>query len=358
MDKKKRSYLKKISALAVISPFAINTNLNASQKVSLRLSTAFPKKIPGLGTGLEFFVKTVKKLSEGNVEIKIFDSGLLSKPFDTLKLVKEGGADLGYGAPYYWSSLNDGFNFAANYPFGLTAEDFNSWYYFGKGKAIIRKLYEKYNTVFFLCGNTGHQMGGWFKKKINSLDDLKNLKYRIPGIGGKILSKYFGVNVINLPGSEVLQALASGAIDATEWNNPYGEATIGFANNAKYYYHPGWHEVATVIDLFANKKTFDNLSFKNKEIIEISANVTNHMMINEFNYFNSIALDKLKQNFKNIKILRFPDNILTSFKEKSEQFYKNYEFNEFSKEIYYSSLNFKKLSKEWFRISRKSYTDI
>jgi len=358
MKTNKRSSLKKLATAAVLAPFAFNVNLKASQKINLKLSSAFTKKLPGLGTGLEFFAKTVRALSNDDIQIKIFESGQLSKPFDTLTLVKDRGADLGFGAPYYWNSLGDEFNFAANFPFGLTAEDFNSWYYFGEGKKLIREIYDRQNTKFFLCGNTSHQMGGWFKKEIKSAEDLKNIKYRIPGLGGKILAKYYGVNVVNLPGSEVIQALSSGAIDATEWNNPYGEATLGFANVADYYYHPGWHEVATVIDLFMNNQSYDNLSQLNKKIIEHSADITNNMMINEFNYYNAIALNNLKKNFKNVKIKRFPDALLNDFNLKSEEFYNSYPFNEMSKKIFNSAKNFQKLSREWFDISRGSYMKI
>ena len=247
----------------------------------LRMQTTWPKNFPGLGTGANYLAESVKRMSGGNIEIEVFGAGEIVPAFETMDAVQGGTLDMGHGAPYYWKGKLPAMEFVAATPFGLTAMEQNAWLRFGGGQEVADKAYRELGCKFFASGNTGVQMGGWFGKEINSLDDYKGLKMRIPGLGGEVV-KAAGGTVVLLPGGEIPPALASGAIDATEWVGPYNDMALGLHRSAKFYYYPGWHEPATLLDNFISLKTWDAMSAEEKAIMEAANAATNEYVLSEF----------------------------------------------------------------------------
>ena len=254
----------------------------SQNRMEWRMVTTWPKNLPGLGTGAQYFADQITKCSGGRLTVKLYASGEIVPPFESIDAVGNGTVEMGHGAPYYWKGKSPATEFLANFPFGLTAQEYNAWYYYGGGAQLADEIYRsELNCKFLACGNTGAQHGGWARKPIKSVSDYQGLKARIPGIPGEVL-KRMGATVVNLPGSEVAAALASGAIDMVEWNNPYGEASMGFYRHAKYYLNPGWHEPGIVLECFVNAKKWDALPDDLKAIVEQCAVATNVVMLSEF----------------------------------------------------------------------------
>jgi TRAP-type mannitol/chloroaromatic compound transport system substrate-binding protein len=202
-------------------------------------------------------------------------------------------------------------------PFGMTYMEMNGWLYYGGGLELWRELYEPFNLVPFPCGNTGVQMGGWFNKEINSIEDLKGLKMRIPGLGGEVLRRAGGTPV-TLPGSEIFTSLQTGAIDATEWVGPYNDIAFGLHKAAKYYYYPGWQEPAPALQCYVNRKAWDTLPPDLQAIIEVSCQAITTDMQAEYTYGNSMALQQLMDD-PTVEIRPFPDEVLQLLKSKAEE---------------------------------------
>ena len=292
------------ASAAVAAASSFPTPAISQSRKEWRLITTWPKNLPGLGTGAQYFADQVTKCTGGRLTVKLFASGEIVPPFESIDAVGSGTVEMGHGCPYYWKGKSPASEFLSNFPFGLTAQEYNGWYYFGGGKELADEVYrEQLGCKFLLCGNTGVQHPGWSRKEVNSLADMKGLKIRIPGIPGEVM-KRAGATVVNLPGSEVAAALASGAIDWVEWNNPYGEASLGFWRHAKYYYTPGWHESGTSLELFVNAKKWDSLEDDLKAIVEQCANSTNVVMLSEFQLRSGPVLQQfIKQHGVIIKTL-------------------------------------------------------
>lgn len=280
---KRRSFLKATAATTAVAAASSFPKPALSQnKRQWRLITTWPKNLPGLGTGAQYFADQVTKCTGGRLSVQLFASGEVVPAFESIDAVGAGTVQMGHGSPYYWKGKAPASQFVSNIPFGLTAQEYNAWYHYGGGAKLCDELYrEALGCKFLVCGNTGVQHPGWSKKDIKTLDDFKGLKMRMPGIGAEVM-KRIGATVVNLPGSEVAAAIASGTIDWVEWNNPYGEASMGFWRHAKYYYTPGWHEPGTVLELFINNKEWDGLEPDLKAIVEQCAYSTNVVMLSEF----------------------------------------------------------------------------
>lgn len=274
-----------------------------------RMQTTWPKNFPGLGTGANKLAEFIGKASGGRLTVEVFGGGEIVPPFETMDAVGNGTIEMGHGAPYYWKGKVPATQFIAAIPFGLNAAEQNSWIQFGGGQEIADKVYGELGCKFFASGNTGVQAGGWFNKEINSLEDYKGLKMRIPGLGGEVV-KAAGGNVVNLPGGEIPPALASGTIDATEWVGPYNDLAFGLYKSAKFYYYPGWHEPATVLDNFVSLTAWESLSDDLKAIVQTANAYTNSYVINEFKANNNQSLDTLV-NKHGVVLKKFPDEVLS-----------------------------------------------
>ena len=230
-----------------------------------RMVTTWPEKFPGIGTGAERLAQRITDMSEGRLKVTVFSQGKLAPPFGTFDAVAQGAVEMGHGAAYYWQSRSRACNFFAAVPFGFTATELSAWMHHGGGQELYDELYAGFDLKPFLAGNTGAQMRGWFTRPINSVSDLKSMKIRMPGLGGEVLRR-IGAKAVNLPGSDILQALQKGVIDSTEWIGPWSDLAFGFHQVAKHYYWPGFHEPGTGVELIVNKPKFDALPTDLREI--------------------------------------------------------------------------------------------
>lgn len=283
-----------------------------------KLVTTWPPNFPIFGDMLEVFCKWVEEMSSGKFKIQMYAGGELIPPFESFEAVSGGMAEMGHGAAYYWAGKVPAATYFCSVPFGMTAQQTNAWFYNGDGLKLWEEVYSRFNLVPFPGGNTGGQMGGWFKKEINSMDDLKGLKMRIPGLGGQVITKAGGTTVLS-PGAEIFTNLERGVIDATEWVGPNHDYNLGLPQVAKYYYYPGWQEPSACCDLFVNKSAYENLPQGYKDIIKTGAMALNLGMLSMFEMKNTEYLDKIKTEFPDVRILKFPDEVISGLKEISKQ---------------------------------------
>ncbi len=278
-----------------------------------KMVSTWPPNFPVFQEGVDRFAKSVETMSNGRIKIQVYAGGELVPALQTFDAVSQGSVQLGHGAAYYWAGKVPAAQFMSSVPFGMNASGMNAWLYGGDGLKLWRELYKPFNVVPFPVGNTGVQMGGWFKKEINSIEDLKGLKMRMPGLGGKVLSKAGGVPVL-LAGSELYTALERGNIDAAEWVGPYHDKRLGLDRAARYYYTPGWHEPGTTLELIVNQAAWDSLTPDLQKMIEEAAMATNQWMHIQFEILNLNALRELLAD-KNVKVLAFPPAVLAQLKQ-------------------------------------------
>ncbi|MBT5050363.1 MAG: TRAP transporter substrate-binding protein [Rhodospirillaceae bacterium] len=307
---KRRGFLKGATgaAAATVAASGFAAPAISQGRMQWRLVTTWPKNFPGLGTGANLLGKMITEGSGGRLSVKVFGANEIVPAFEALDAVSNGTVEMGHGAPYYWKGKVAATQFLASVPFGMTAQEVNAWYQWGNGQKLADNIYKQMGAKFFPSGNTGVQMGGWFNKRMNSLSDYKGLKMRIPGLGGEVV-KAAGGNVVNLPGGEIPPALQSGALDATEWVGPYNDLAFGLYKSAKYYYFPGWHEPATVLDNFVNLKAWEKLPGDLKSIVTAANAAVNQIVLSEFTARNNAALQTLVNKHK-VKLLKFPDPVL------------------------------------------------
>jgi TRAP-type mannitol/chloroaromatic compound transport system substrate-binding protein len=354
---KRRDFFLKSALLASLGLTSQKSVAAKKPEYSWKMVTTWPKNFPGLGTGAENLANLINKLSSGRIKITVYGAGELVPAFEIFDAVSRGIAELGHGSAYYWKGKNESLQFFSTVPFGLTANEMNAWLYYGGGQELWQKVYSKFNLVPMAAGNTGIQMAGWFNKEINSLDDLKGLKMRIPGLGGEVLKRAGGTPV-NLPGGELFTALKTGTIDATEWVNPYNDLAFGLHKAAKYYYYPGWHEPGTTLECFLNKEIFDSLPEDLQNIITGAAKIANLDMLSEYIARNNEALKILKDKHK-VNIMPLPDEVLEMLHNISNEVISEIaKKDKFSMQVYDSYKNFQKKTSEWSKISIKSYLNI
>ena len=354
---KRRDFFLKSALLASLGLTSQKSVAAKKPEYSWKMVTTWPKNFPGLGTGAENLANLINKLSSGRIKITVYGAGELVPAFEIFDAVSRGIAELGHGSAYYWKGKNESLQYFSTVPFGLTANEMNAWLYYGGGQELWQKAYSKFNLVPMAAGNTGIQMAGWFNKEINSLDDLKGLKMRIPGLGGEVLKRAGGTPV-NLPGGELFTALKTGTIDATEWVNPYNDLAFGLHKAAKYYYYPGWHEPGTTLECFLNKEIFDSLPEDLQNIITGAAKIANLDMLSEYIARNNEALKILKDKHK-VNIMPLPDEVLEMLHNISNEVISEIaKKDKFSMQVYDSYKNFQKKTSEWSKISIKSYLNI
>jgi len=352
---KRRDFFKSFSSMALIGALPSIARAKKNQpEYNWKMVTTWPKNFPGLGTGAQYLANTINKLSGGRIKVTVYGSGELVPAFEIFDAVSNGVAELGHGSAYYWKGKNDTFQFFSTVPFGMTANEMNAWLYKGGGMALWEEAYKDFNLVPMAAGNTGVQMGGWFNKEINSLNDLKGLKMRIPGLGGEVLKRAGGTPV-NLPGGELFTALKTGTIDATEWVSPYNDLAFGLHKAAKYYYYPGWHEPGTTLECFVNKDKYEELPEDLKSILLGASKMANIDMLCEIISKNNEALEVLK-NKHNVDIRSYPEEVLNELYEISIKVVKELSLsNDFAKEVYNSYASFQKKTRNWNDISIKPY---
>jgi TRAP-type mannitol/chloroaromatic compound transport system substrate-binding protein len=359
-DLKRRDFLKKATATTAVAATAAAA-ASSFPKPSLsqgmmkwRMQTTWPKNFPGLGTGANKLGEFITKASDGRLSVEVFGAGEIVPAFETMDAVGGGTIEMGHGAPYYWKGKVPASQFIASIPFGLNVAEQNSWLQFGGGQELADKVYKELGCKFFASGNTGVQMGGWFNKEMTSLEDYKGLKMRIPGLGGEVV-KAAGGNVVNLPGGEIPPALASGAIDATEWVGPYNDLAFGLYKSAKLYYYPGWHEPATLLDNFISLKAWESLSGDLKAIVETANAYANLFVLNEFMANNNASLDTLVTKH-GVTVKKFPDEVLNGLGGLSGQVVGDLAAADpLSSEVLESIVKFRKQSIAFAKVSEQAF---
>ncbi|MGD8842469.1 MAG: TRAP transporter substrate-binding protein DctP [Gammaproteobacteria bacterium] len=322
--------------------------------VKWKMVTTWPKNFPGLGTGANFFADLITRMSGGRIEVKVYGAKELVPAFEVFDAVAQGTAQLGHGASYYWKGKSEAAQFFSAVPFGLTADEMNAWLYHGGGMELWRETYAPFGLVPMAVGNSGVQMAGWFNREINSLEDLKGLKMRIPGLGGEVLARAGGVPV-SLPGGELFTALQSGAIDATEWVGPYNDLAFGLYKAAKYYYYPGWHEPGTTLECVVNRQALETLPEELQTIVMNAARVANQDMLAEYNARNNQALKTLVQEH-NVDLRPLPDEVLRHLKTLSDEVVAEIAAkDDQSRRVYEAFQTFREQVVAWDRISELAY---
>ncbi len=319
-----------------------------------KMVTTWPPNFPVLDEGCKLFAKWVNEMSEGQMDITVYGGGELVPPLEAFNAVRSGAAEAGSGAAYYWAGTVPAAQFFASVPFGMNAQQLNSWILCGGGLELWEECYAKYGLVPMLGGNTGVQMGGWFNREINSMDDFNGLKMRMPGLGGKVLKKAGGSPVL-LAGSELYTGLERGIIDATEWIGPFHDYKMGFHQIAKYYYSPGWHEAGTTLEFFFNKEKFDDLPNHLKVIAQSAAQRLNTWMLSEFEAQNGFYLEKILSESE-VEIRKFPDEVLQQLRIYTEEVIQELvESDPFSKKVYDSYNSFRKKAVAWSELTEKAF---
>ena len=330
-------------------------NINKG-KIEWKMVTTWPKNFPGLGTGAQRIADSITSMSDGKLTVKLYAAGELVPPFECFDAVSQGTAQMSHGASYYWINKNRSTPFFATVPGGLTAQEHDAWIHYGGGQELWDELYSEFNLKGFLGGNSGVQMGGWFKKEINSLEDFKGLKMRMPGLGAEVINR-MGATAIALPGGEIMPALESGAIDATEWVGPYNDLAFGFYQAAKFYYGPGFHEPGTHTECMVNKNEYDALPTNLQNIVEHACISENNRMLAEFTKGNSEA-QRVLINKYGVQIDNFPEKVYKEmFKISQEVVAETANEGEINQRIYNSWISFKNDVRERAPFSEQGYME-
>ena len=292
-------------------------NINLNKVRRWKMVTTWPPGFPVLGEAAELYAQWVEKMSGGRIRIRVFGGGELVPALEAFDTVTSATVEMGCGAAYYWAGKSPATQFFSAVPFGMNARQMTAWLMAGGGMALWREVYAPFNLVPLLGGNTGVQMGGWFNKEINTAADLKGLKMRMPGLGGRVLEKAGGAAVL-VAGGEIFTSLERGVIDAAEWIGPYHDYRMGFHRIARYYYYPGWHEPSSQLEFFINKTVFDALPGDLQAILEAASERLQAWVLAEFDVQNAIHLKKLKEE-SHVSIRSFSTDVLRTLRQLTEE---------------------------------------
>lgn len=286
------------------------------ETIHWKLVTTWPKGLPGLGAAPENFARRVNAASGGRLSIKVFGAGEIVPAFEVFDAVSRGVAEAGHGASYYWKGKIPAAVFYTAVPFGMSAQEANAWLHYGGGLPLWRELYAPFGVVPFSGGSTGVQMAGWFNTRLQSRDDLKGLKMRIPGLAGEVFDAAGG-SAVRIAGGEIYTSMQTGVIDAVEWVGPYNDRTLGLMEVGEYYYYPGWHEPGAMLEIIINADALAALPEDLQAIVEVAARATNQDMLDDFTAHNSESLEILLRDF-DTEVLPLPDDVMDALYEQSQ----------------------------------------
>ncbi|MGB1202756.1 MAG: TRAP transporter substrate-binding protein, partial [Alloalcanivorax venustensis] len=322
-----------------------------------KLVTAWPKNYPGLGTGANRFAERVTAMSGGRLTIKVHGAGELVPAMGVFDAVRDGSAEMGHSASYYWKGKHPATPFFTAVPFGLTAQELNSWVNFGGGQELWDELYGEFGLKPLPCGNSGTQMAGWFRKEINSLEDIKGLKIRAPGLAGEVMQR-IGATPVQMPGGEVFTSMQTGALDAADWVGPYNDLTFGLHKVAKYYYYPGWQEPGAMLEMMINKEKWDALPEDLQAIVKSAAEAENQHIYDEFTARNAEALKQLV-NEHGVELRRLPDEVLEALEKTSQEAVEDLVAgNEQARRIYESYRDFRDSVMPYIAVAEQSALNV
>ncbi len=318
-----------------------------------KMVTTWQPGFPVMGEGVELFAQWVEEMSQGQMRIKVYGGGELVPAMESFEAVSGGAAEMGHGAAYYWAGKAPAAQFFTSVPFGMNAQQMAAWIHHGGGLALWEEIYAPFNLIPMPMGNTGVQMGGWFNREIKTLADLKGLKMRIPGLGGKVLASAGGTAILS-PGGEIYSNLERGVIDATEWIGPYHDYLMGFHKIAKHYYYPGWHEPGSVLELIINKARWESLPGHLQSIIRAASARVDQWMLSRFEAENRIHLRKLIDE-EGVQIKPYPPEVLQGLKEHSHKVLADMTSKDpLVKKVFDSFTGFRQGADQWAELSEKA----
>jgi TRAP-type mannitol/chloroaromatic compound transport system substrate-binding protein len=321
---------------------------------ALKMVTTWPKNFPGLGTAAERLAKRLAEATDGQITLRVFGAGELVPAFGAFDAVARGTIDMYHATDYYWQGKSQAYNFFSTVPFGMTGLEHAAWIYYGGGQQLWDELSSGFGVKPFLAGNTGVQMGGWYKRPIDTLEDFRGLKVRMPGLGGEVLRR-IGAAVQVLPGGEIFPALQQGSIDGTEWIGPWNDLAFGFYKIAKYYYYPGFHEPGTALAAGINLEVWNSFSKTQQAVISAIMEAEHSQVFAEFTAQNARALTVLREKH-NIVPRRFSDDILRALGKQSAIVVAEVAAKDaMAKRVYDSYRAFAGETAAWGRISELAY---
>jgi TRAP-type mannitol/chloroaromatic compound transport system substrate-binding protein len=355
----RRSFLKKaglgLAAGVAAAPSIVNAQAPAAGRptISWRMATSWPKSLDTLYGGAEQVAKRVSEATGGKFTIKVFAGGEIVGPLQVLDAVQNGTVECGHTATYYYFGKDPTFALSCAVPFGPNARQQNAWMYYGGGKELMGEFYKTYNVLRFTAGNTGCQMGGWFRKEIKTVADLKGIKFRVSGYAGLALAK-LGVVPQQIGGGDIYPALEKGTIDGAEWVGPYDDEKLGFYKVAKYYYYPGWWEGGPELDLLVNIKSWEALPKEYQAILESACAEANVSMLAKYDTLNPPALKRLIAN--GVQLRPFSNEIMAAcYKTANEVAAEISAKNATFKKIYEAMVEFRNEQVQWFSIAENRY---
>lgn len=341
------------TGMAGILAAGVAPAVRAQETIRWRLASSFPKALDTIYGAAETFAAKVNAASNGRLTVSVHAGGEIIPPFGVVDGVQQGTIEMAHTAAYYFFGKDPTFAIDCAIPFGLNSRQMTAWMYDGNGLKLFREFYADYNIVNFPMGNTGAQMGGWYRKQIKGLADIKGMKMRIGGFGGKILELIGGVPQ-NIPGGEIYQALERGTLDATEWVGPYDDLKLGFYKVAKNYYYPAWWEGGPQLSLYVGKKAFDALPNDLKGIVEGAAAYAHTEMQAKYDARNPGALRELVKN--GTKLYAMPKPIMDAAFKAAQGYYAELaKTNPRWQKIYGDYENFRRNSNQWFRFTEARF---
>ena len=344
----------KMAALALL--FAFSSFGQAEDTFTLRLAQTWGPNSPILGETVEHMANMAETMSAGRLKIRIDASNKHKAPFGIFDLVRNGQYDMGHTASYYYKGTIPNAMFFTTVPFGMIAPEQYAWFYHGEGMELMRKVYEPHGVLSFPGGNTGNQMGGWFRDEINSLDDLKGIKMRTPGFAGEVMSE-LGVAVTNIPPGELYSALERGTIDALEWVGPALDFSMGFHQIAKNYYS-GWQEPGAEVQFLINQKTWNKLPKDLQEVLRVAMRTAAYDMYIQSTHESGVAWDKMKENYPDVTHRTFPPEVIEALRSATNKLLAEAAENDpLAKEIITSQREYLRQVRQWTNISDKAYLD-
>jgi TRAP-type mannitol/chloroaromatic compound transport system substrate-binding protein len=351
----RRSFVRNAGLAGVLAAVAAPAIVHAQATLRWRLASSFPKSLDTLFGVSDVFAKKVSDMTGGKFQISTHAAGELMPAFGVVDGVQNATVEMAHTAPYYFFGKDPTFALGCAIPFGLNSRQMNAWMFEGNGMKLMREFYAKYNIVNFVGGNTGAQMGGWFRKEVKSLADAKGLKFRIGGFAGRVFERIGGVPQ-NIPGGEIYQALEKGTVDAAEWVGPYDDEKLGFNKVAPFYAYPGWWEGGPELDFFINNKAYEGLSSEYKAIVEAAASHAAIDLQAKYDARNPQALKRLVG--AGAKLFRFPKDLMdAAFKESMAVYSELNATNPAWKKVYDDYSAFRRDANLWFRFTEASFDD-
>lgn len=357
---KRRTWIKRavisatgVSAITTHRPSRAQQPTSAQPVIQWRMATSWPKTLDIIFGSVETLCQRIGEMTAGQFIITPYEPGEIVPALEVLDAVQAGTVECGHTASHYYLDKNPALAFGAALPFGLTAYQQYAWFYYGGGLEILQKLHADLGTICFPAGSPGVQMGGWFRKEINTVADLNRLKIRIPGFGGQVMSR-LGADVQSLGGDQIYDALAKGELDAAEWQNPYDDEKLGLHQVAQFYYYPGWWEPGTIYQALVNRTQWERLPKAYQQIFKSATTQISMTMLARVDAANGEALQRLIKGGTQLR--EYSPSILKAFENATfELLEEKAEQDATFKQVYDQWMTFRNKIYQWNRVNELSF---